>query len=570
MACHLAGVPTAVATCGTAFGADHIRIVRRLLGDDSDARRRGGVHLRRGRGRAEGRDAGLRGGPAVRGADLRRGRPGRDGPVRAAAWPGRRGGARAGGRPPADVPVRASARRSPGSTSTPSRAGSRRCARRRRSWRGSGTPRCAPSTPAGWPAGSGWRSTRSRGPSAGRALAAGRGRDRRGAGPAGGPGGQGGRGWRRTARAGSGAGWGGRAGATGGAAPAAHRPDPRDPVARVEREALECMLQVPQLVPRRGRRCARRERLRGAGLPGRAPRGARRRRDGARPGELSPQAWAEAVSEAAPQTVASLVTELASPRCPPTPTTRSPGTLPSVVLRVAEVEVTREIGTCAAACSGWSPTTRLPAGVRRPARRRGRRAPCASGSPAADLRAPAATQCGPPRGDAGQDARSAVGCPGGPTAVTPVSACAHGHGGSAGPRTCPTSPLAVLGIDARERVLAWAALAGGGWWPRPSSGLRALTRAAGWYARPWIGRRPCRLGGRGPDAGGLVGRLPAAAAARDSRTPSAARGRARARAVLGRADPAGRAAGRPPGAGGGAQDAGGALSTRPARPGASG
>ena len=37
MACHLAGVPTAVATCGTAFGADHIKIVRRLLADD-DAR----------------------------------------------------------------------------------------------------------------------------------------------------------------------------------------------------------------------------------------------------------------------------------------------------------------------------------------------------------------------------------------------------------------------------------------------------------------------------------------------------------------------------------------------------
>jgi DNA primase len=34
MACHLAGVGTAVATCGTAFGTDHIRIVRRLLGDD--------------------------------------------------------------------------------------------------------------------------------------------------------------------------------------------------------------------------------------------------------------------------------------------------------------------------------------------------------------------------------------------------------------------------------------------------------------------------------------------------------------------------------------------------------
>ncbi len=37
MACHLSGVPTAVATCGTAFGADHIPVVRRLLGDDSAA-----------------------------------------------------------------------------------------------------------------------------------------------------------------------------------------------------------------------------------------------------------------------------------------------------------------------------------------------------------------------------------------------------------------------------------------------------------------------------------------------------------------------------------------------------
>ncbi|WP_018503368.1 DNA primase [Parafrankia discariae] len=37
MACHLAGVPTAVASCGTSFGADHVAIVRRLL-MDSDAR----------------------------------------------------------------------------------------------------------------------------------------------------------------------------------------------------------------------------------------------------------------------------------------------------------------------------------------------------------------------------------------------------------------------------------------------------------------------------------------------------------------------------------------------------
>ncbi|WP_412540145.1 DNA primase [Longispora sp. K20-0274] len=33
MACHLAGVPTAVATCGTAFGGDHINVLRRLLHD---------------------------------------------------------------------------------------------------------------------------------------------------------------------------------------------------------------------------------------------------------------------------------------------------------------------------------------------------------------------------------------------------------------------------------------------------------------------------------------------------------------------------------------------------------
>jgi len=33
MAAHLAGVTTAVATCGTAFGVDHIKVIRRILGD---------------------------------------------------------------------------------------------------------------------------------------------------------------------------------------------------------------------------------------------------------------------------------------------------------------------------------------------------------------------------------------------------------------------------------------------------------------------------------------------------------------------------------------------------------
>jgi len=38
MACHLAGVETAIATCGTAFGEEHIKVLRRLLMDQSEFR----------------------------------------------------------------------------------------------------------------------------------------------------------------------------------------------------------------------------------------------------------------------------------------------------------------------------------------------------------------------------------------------------------------------------------------------------------------------------------------------------------------------------------------------------
>ncbi len=38
MACHLAGVPTAVASCGTAFGEDHTRVLRRFLHDHEEFR----------------------------------------------------------------------------------------------------------------------------------------------------------------------------------------------------------------------------------------------------------------------------------------------------------------------------------------------------------------------------------------------------------------------------------------------------------------------------------------------------------------------------------------------------
>jgi DNA primase len=38
MACHLSGVPTAVATCGTSFGDDHARVLRRFLNDHEEFR----------------------------------------------------------------------------------------------------------------------------------------------------------------------------------------------------------------------------------------------------------------------------------------------------------------------------------------------------------------------------------------------------------------------------------------------------------------------------------------------------------------------------------------------------
>ncbi|MEV8238811.1 DNA primase [Microbacterium testaceum] len=37
MACHLAGVTTAIASCGTAFGSDHITVLRRVMGDNSSS-----------------------------------------------------------------------------------------------------------------------------------------------------------------------------------------------------------------------------------------------------------------------------------------------------------------------------------------------------------------------------------------------------------------------------------------------------------------------------------------------------------------------------------------------------
>lgn len=57
MACHLAGVTTAVATCGTAFGDDHRKVLRRLLMDDDTF---GGQVIFTFDGDAAGRKAALR------------------------------------------------------------------------------------------------------------------------------------------------------------------------------------------------------------------------------------------------------------------------------------------------------------------------------------------------------------------------------------------------------------------------------------------------------------------------------------------------------------------------------
>ena len=154
MAMHLAGVPTAVASCGTAFGAEHI-------GGDPKAHRRrlvrprrGHLHLRRRRGGPGRRAQGVRGRAGVRHPDLRHDRARRAGPLRAAADPGRRRRARPRGPPRADLRVRDPLACCASSTSTPPRAGSPRCSARCRWSPGSSARSCATSTPAASRAGS--------------------------------------------------------------------------------------------------------------------------------------------------------------------------------------------------------------------------------------------------------------------------------------------------------------------------------------------------------------------------------------------------------------------------------
>jgi DNA primase len=120
-------------------------------------------------------------------------------------------------------------------------------------------------------------------------------------------------------------------------------PDPRDPVARIERQALECLLQVPLLVP-----------LDVADgldesafevLAYRAVHHAIRAAGGiARARTMTGSAWAEAVRDEAPSALAALVTELAVTPLPADSEDMLARYAVSMVLRLAEVEVSRRVG----------------------------------------------------------------------------------------------------------------------------------------------------------------------------------------------------------------------------------
>jgi DNA primase len=124
---------------------------------------------------------------------------------------------------------------------------------------------------------------------------------------------------------------------------ASPRPDPRDPVARVEREALECMLQVPGLVP-----AAEADSLdeHAFEVPSfRAVHQAIRAAGGmAAAAELTSQAWAERVREESPEAVTALVTELAVTPLPADGDEALARYAASVIFRICELQVTRRIG----------------------------------------------------------------------------------------------------------------------------------------------------------------------------------------------------------------------------------
>jgi DNA primase len=119
--------------------------------------------------------------------------------------------------------------------------------------------------------------------------------------------------------------------------------DPRDPVARVEREALHCLLQVPHRVPAAD--------ADGLGedaftVPAyRAVHDAIRACGGmATAAGMSEAAWVEMIRSSAPTTIIDLITGLAVDPIPADGEDAVTRYAESLVLRVAELEATRRVG----------------------------------------------------------------------------------------------------------------------------------------------------------------------------------------------------------------------------------
>ncbi|WP_045730966.1 DNA primase [Pseudarthrobacter chlorophenolicus] len=240
MACHLAGITTAVATCGTAFGTEHIKIARRLLSDDGT----GGEVVFCFDGDAAGQKAALRAfeedqrftaqtyvAVEPTGADpcdLRQSRG--DAAVQALI---------SSRRPLFEFAIRASLKRHNLDTVEGRVAALREAAPVVGQIRDAGIRPAYARELAGWLGMSVEEANRAvavamkrgaAGPQAGAGAAAAQ---------------QGGQAAGRPAEAG---GPGVAAGPASGAVPSYHRPDPRDPVASMERQALEVALQEPALL----------------------------------------------------------------------------------------------------------------------------------------------------------------------------------------------------------------------------------------------------------------------------------------------------------------------------------
>ena len=141
MACHLAGVKTAVASCGTAFGDEHAKVLRRYMADHEEFR---GEVVFTFDGDAAGQAAAIKafsGDQNFVSQTYVAVEPDGLDPCDAADQEGRRGGPRAGRAPGPALSLRAHQRGRASTTSTAPTAGSTRCARARGWCRASATGR---------------------------------------------------------------------------------------------------------------------------------------------------------------------------------------------------------------------------------------------------------------------------------------------------------------------------------------------------------------------------------------------------------------------------------------------